>query len=186
MPPPRRAWHERRGRDGLEHGNTTVIQFLVEKHLILRMTGAAGVSFLVVMIFLPRFIRFLLRKNVGDRPEFDHADLNELTRHKSATPTMGGLVIVVAIFVSTLLFADLGNFYIRVAMLALIWLAGLGAVDDWLKLRSSASGGTTRDGLKAWEKILFQIGLGVLLAVFAPSLRKMPRQYQNRLPISTG
>jgi len=143
-----------------------VIQFLVEKHLILRMTGAAGVSFLVVMIFLPRFIRFLLRKNVGDRPEFDHADLNELTRHKSATPTMGGLVIAVAIFVSTLLFADLGNFYIRVAMLALIWLAGLGAADDWLKLRSSASGGTTRDGLRAWEKILFQIGLGVLLAVF--------------------
>ena len=67
--------------------------------LILRMAGAAVVSFLVVMALGPKMIRFLIRQKLGDRPEFDHADLNELTRHKSNTPTMGGILIVAAILV---------------------------------------------------------------------------------------
>ncbi len=143
-----------------------MIQFFVEKQLILRMTGAAVLSFLVVLLLMPRFIRFLVRKKVGESPEFDHADLNELTRHKSNTPTMGGLLIALAILAGTVMFADLRNFYIRTSMLTLIWLGALGAVDDWLKLRAAAKGGASRDGLRAWEKILFQIGLGVLLAIF--------------------
>ena len=99
------------------------------------MVSAAVLSFLIVVLLSPRMIRFLIRKKLGDRPEFDHAALNELTRHKSATPTMGGLLIVLAILVSTLLFADVDSFYVRMALLALVWLGGLGAVDDWFKLR---------------------------------------------------
>jgi len=133
--------------------------------LILRIAGAALVSFLIVVAMAPRMIRFLIRKKVGDRPEFDHADLNELAKHKSNTPTMGGTLIVTAIFVSVLLFANLGNFYIRMALVALVWLGALGAADDWIKLRQTSTAGS-RDGLKFWEKILFQVGLAVLLAVF--------------------
>src|SRR6056297_1109851 len=114
------------------------------------------VGFLIVMIFAPRLIRFLVRKKVGDRPEFDHANLNQLAKHKSNTPTMGGVLIVCAIFASTLIFADLSNMYIRMALLALVWLGGLGAVDDWFKLRRM-SGAGSRDGLKSWEKLLFQV-----------------------------
>jgi len=137
--------------------------------LILRIAGAAVLSFLIVVLLAPRMIRFLIRKKVGDRPEFDHADLNELTRHKSNTPTMGGSLIVIAIFVSVVLFANiLDNMYIKMALFALIWLGGLGAADDWIKLRY-ASGQGTRDGLKMWEKILFQIGLAVLLSVYMRS-----------------
>ncbi len=141
-----------------------MIQYWVTKQLVLRMTGAATVSFLVVLMLTPRFIRFLVRKKVGDRPEFDHAALNEMTRYKSETPTMGGALIALAIFAGTLLFADLGSFYIRMALVCLVWLAVLGGVDDWIKLH--AESGDSRDGLKMVEKILFQIALAVLLACF--------------------
>ena len=136
-----------------------------EGHLILRIAGAAVASFLLVWVLGPRTIRFLVRRKLGDRPEFDHADLNQLTRHKSNTPTMGGILIVVAIFASMLLFGNMNKMYVRLAMVALVWLGILGGVDDWLKLRKAA-GATGRDGLRSWEKILFQIGLAVLLAVF--------------------
>ncbi len=146
-----------------------MISWLFEgRYLILRIAGAAVLSFMVVWLLGPTVIRFLVKKKVGDRPEFDHADLNELTRHKSNTPTMGGALIVVAIFVSVVMFADLTNFYITMALLALVWLGGLGAWDDWLKLRK-ASGEGSRDGLKMWEKILFQIALATLLSIFIRS-----------------
>lgn len=141
-----------------------MIQIWVEKQLILRMVGAATLSFLVVVLLAPRVIRFLVRKKVGDRPEFDHADLNEITRHKSNTPTMGGVLIAGAIFVSTMMFANLWNFYVRMALFCLIWLGSLGAVDDWIKLR--AKPGASRDGLRSAEKIIFQIALAMLLAIF--------------------
>lgn len=133
--------------------------------LTLRMGGAAVLSFLIVLLLGPWMIRFLIRKKVGDRPEFDHIDLNQLTKHKSNTPTMGGALIVVAIFISVALFANLRNMYIIMALLAVVWLGLLGGVDDWLKLRQ-ATGKGTRDGLKMWEKLLFQIGLAVLLSIF--------------------
>ena len=123
------------------------------------------VSYAIVVLLAPRLVRFLIRRKVADRPQFNHTDLNQLTRYKSNTPTMGGVLIVIAIFVSVVLFADLGNFYIRMALLALVWLGVLGGVDDWLKLRC-ATGTGSRDGLRTWEKILFQIGLAVLLSIF--------------------
>ena len=143
--------------------------------LILRMVCAAVSSFLIVAMLSPRTIRYLVRKKLGDRPEFDHAALNELTRHKSATPTMGGILIVLAIAVGTYLFADLGSMYIRMAFMVMVWLGALGGVDDWLKLRAArlraeAAGSAepipTRDGLRMYQKILFQIALAVLLASF--------------------
>ena len=140
--------------------------YFLYKGLLLRAAGAAVLSFLIVMVLAPRMIRFLIRQKLGDRPEFNHASLNELTRHKSNTPTMGGILIVTAIFVSTLLFANIAtNMYIRCGLLALIWLGGLGAADDWLKLRYSAGAGS-RDGLKMWEKIVFQVGLAMILSLY--------------------
>jgi phospho-N-acetylmuramoyl-pentapeptide-transferase len=133
--------------------------------LILRITGAGVVSFLLVLIWAPGVIRFLIKRRLDDHVQFDHSDLNELTRHKSNTPTMGGILIVGAIIVSVIIFANLGNMYIRMALFGLVWLGVLGGVDDWIKLRYSAGKGS-RDGLKAWEKILFQIGLAVLLSIY--------------------
>jgi phospho-N-acetylmuramoyl-pentapeptide-transferase len=143
-----------------------VIYYLVHgRFLILRTAGAAVLGFLIVLLLGPKVIRFLVRKKIGDRPEFDRADLNELTRHKSMTPTMGGVLVVLAVFVGVLLFANLGNMYIRMSLLALVWLGGVGAADDWLKLRHAAGQGA-REGLFVWEKILYQIGLAVLLSIY--------------------
>ena len=139
--------------------------YLFYQGLILRIAGAAVLSALIVFALGPKMIRYLIRQKVGDRPEFDHADLNRLARHKSQTPTMGGTLIVIAIFVSVVFFANLGNMYIRMGLFALLWLGLLGGVDDWLKLRA-ASGESGRDGLKVYQKILFQIALAVLLAIF--------------------
>ncbi|MFW6065556.1 MAG: phospho-N-acetylmuramoyl-pentapeptide-transferase [Planctomycetota bacterium] len=133
--------------------------------LVLRVAGAAVLSWAVVMLAAPPIIRFLVRAKLGDRPEFDHADLNQLTRHKSDTPTMGGVLIVMGILVSVIVFGDLANMYVRMGLLALIWLGVLGGVDDWIKLRYSAGKGR-REGLYMWEKILFQIGLAVLLSIY--------------------
>jgi phospho-N-acetylmuramoyl-pentapeptide-transferase len=130
-----------------------------------RIAVAGVLSFLVVFFLAPPVIRFLVMRKVGDHPEFDRADLNQIMRHKSATPTMGGVVICIAIFCSVLLMANLGNMYIKVGLLALVWLGTLGGVDDWLKLRAAAGKGG-RDGLKSWEKLVFQIGLVVLLSSF--------------------
>lgn len=143
-----------------------MIYWLIQgQNLILRISGAAVLSFLIVLVLGPKVIRFLIRRKLGDRPEFDRADLNELTRNKSNTPTMGGILIVAAIFIGVLTFANLDNMYIKTSLVALVWLGGLGAVDDWFKLRR-ISGQTSRDGLKMWEKMIFQIGLSVLVAIF--------------------
>jgi len=148
------------------------------KGLILRITGAGVLSFLLVVFWASGVIRFLIRRRLGDHVQFDHADLNRLTRHKSNTPTMGGILIVTAIFISVIIFADLGNMYIRMALFALVWLGLLGGVDDWIKLRYSAGKGS-RDGLKAWEKILFQIGLAVLLSIYMWSYGRGSAEARN-------
>ena len=118
-----------------------------------------------MLLFMPRVIRQLIKLKLGDRPEFDHASLNELTRDKSNVPTMGGVMIMSCVAVTMLLLADLSNFYIRMAFVCLFYLTALGGVDDWLKLTSKRKG-VSRDGLKSWEKFLFQIALGVLLGSY--------------------
>jgi phospho-N-acetylmuramoyl-pentapeptide-transferase len=126
---------------------------------------AAVFCFAVMVLLLPRWIRQLIKWKIGDRPEFDHASLNELTRDKSNVPTMGGVLMLVCIGSAMLLFADLSNFYVRMGFVCLVWLGALGGIDDWLKL-TARTRSTSRDGLKSYEKLLFQIGLGVLIGYF--------------------
>jgi len=132
---------------------------------LFRATAAALFCFLLVLVVAPRVIRQLIRYKVGDRPEFDHATLNELTRDKTNVPTMGGALILGAIGLAVLLLADLSNFYIRMSLVCLVWLGALGLVDDWLKLTAGRRTGS-RVGLKGYEKLLFQMGLGVVLGYY--------------------
>ena len=132
---------------------------------LFRATMAVILAFVLVWAFGPRVIGVLVRLKVGDQPEFDHEILNRLTQSKKNTPTMGGVLIVAAVIVSTLLLADLSSFYVVLGLFCLCWLAILGGVDDWLKLTAGRRSGT-RDGLRLWEKLIFQVALGALLAVF--------------------
>jgi len=131
-----------------------------------RAIAALILSFALVVAFGPRTIRWLIKQKIGDAPEFNHADLNRLTKHKANTPTMGGVLIAGAIFTSLLLLADIRTFYIQMAMLCLVWLSVLGGFDDWLKLTSARRNPGSRHGLFMWEKLVFQVGIALLLGLF--------------------
>ena len=135
------------------------------ENTLFRGTCAALFCFLLTLLLLPRVIRQLLKWKLGDRPEFDHAPLNELTRDKSNVPTMGGIMILASIALAVLLLADVSNFYVQMGLVCMVWLGVLGAVDDWLKLTASRHS-RSRDGLRMYEKLLFQLGLGVILGFY--------------------
>jgi len=127
---------------------------------------AVVLSFLIVLLFGKRTIRWLMRQKIGDAPEFYRADLNELMQSKAATPTMGGILVCAAILLTIVLLADLRAPYVRLAILVLLWLAVLGGWDDWLKLTSARRTPGSREGLYAWEKLLFQLGIGAAAGYF--------------------
>ncbi len=131
-----------------------------------RAVMALVVAFAAVVIAGPRGIRWLLTQKIGDAGVFEHQGLADLMKHKSNVPTMGGVLIMGAIFGTTLLLADLQSFYVRMALVCLVVLTGIGAADDWLKLTARRRKPNSRQGLRGWEKLLLQIGLAVLLGLF--------------------
>lgn len=153
--------------------------FYAYQDVMFRSIAAILTSFLIAILLGPKIIRWLMRKKIGDRPEFYHEKLNELTKEKTNTPTMGGLIIILAVLSTTLLWAKLNNPFVQKAIILVIWFAALGGVDDWLKLTShihrrpqtphraiEEPRHRSRDGLKAWEKLIFQLGGAVLIASF--------------------
>ena len=150
--------------------------FYAYQNVVFRSVSAALTSLLIALLIGPKIIRWLMRKKIGDRPEFHHATLNELTKEKANTPTMGGLIIILSVIASTLLWAKLYNPdeksynpFVQKAIFLVVWFGVLGGVDDWLKLtsiRRSTSQKRSREGLKVWEKLIFQIGGAVLIASF--------------------
>ena len=142
-----------------------VIQVFTQ--LEFRAIAAVLCSFLFVILFGPRVIQRLRRLKVGDNPEFYNEALNALNQQKKDTPTMGGILICGAILASLALFADvLHSRYVHLAALVIVWLALVGSFDDWLKLTAARRAAGTREGLFAWEKLLFQCGCAGLVAFF--------------------
>ncbi|MBW8036309.1 MAG: phospho-N-acetylmuramoyl-pentapeptide-transferase, partial [Planctomycetes bacterium] len=139
--------------------------FYAYEDVMFRSVLAALTSLIISILTGPRIIRWLVRKKIGDRPEFNHTALNELMRERTNTPTMGGLIILLSIITSTLLWAKLGNPFIHKAIFIILWFGGIGAADDWLKLTSKIKH-RSRDGLYAWEKLIFQFGGAILIAHF--------------------
>jgi phospho-N-acetylmuramoyl-pentapeptide-transferase len=134
-----------------------------------RAVASIILSFTLVTIFGRRTIRWLVKKKIGDNPEFYNKDLNKLTWQKVNTPTMGGVLVTGSIFVSTILLADLRlvqGFYVWMAIICLVWLFLTGVADDWLKLTSGQHKPGSREGLYTAEKLLLQIGLAVILGLF--------------------
>jgi phospho-N-acetylmuramoyl-pentapeptide-transferase len=140
----------------LDHPNST-----------LRALLAILLSFTFCLILGPRFIAWLTRQKIGDNPNFDEPNLNDAMSYKKNTPTMGGVLIISAITFSTLLLADLRNLYVCLALICLLSLGALGAIDDWLKLTKHRRGQTKdRQGLDSKQKLIFQFALGAVLGYF--------------------
>ena len=111
------------------------------------------VSLLIAQFFGARLIRVLQKKQVGETiRELGLAGQNE----KKGTPTMGGLIILLAILVPVLLFARLRNIYIILMLLSTVWLGLIGFLDDYIKVFRK-----NKEGLSGRFKVLGQIGLGL-------------------------
>ncbi len=127
-------------------------------------TIAVVLSFLFCMFFGPPVINWLRRHKVGDQAKFDHVDMDAMMQTKQGTPTMGGILIIGSILFTTLLLADLRNFYVLMGIVCLIGMGAIGAFDDWLKLTNAKS--ADRQGLHGPEKLVGQLGLAAVLAYF--------------------
>ena len=130
-----------------------------------RAMFAAGLAFLLVVLLGPTTIRRLRALKMGDTGETDAEALKSHAATKANVPTMGGILICGAIFVSTLLIADIGQFLVQLGLVVLVWLTVLGGMDDYLKMTAAQRGGG-RQGLHAWEKLIFQLGIGLLAGWF--------------------
>ena len=125
-------------------------------------------ALIISMLFGRRIIWALRRRLVGETVR-DLGLVGE--QSKKGTPTMGGIIIILAIIIPTLLLANLSKVYIRLMLISTVWLGIIGFVDDYLKLRAkrlAQQAGTTykkgdKDGLAGWFKILGQVGLGVIV-----------------------
>ncbi len=167
--------------------------FYAYEDVAFRCIMAAITSLLLALLLGPTLIRWLLKRKIGDRPEFNHTALNELMRERKNTPTMGGLLILFSIIIGTLLWAKLNNPFIQKAIFILLWFGGIGAADDWLKL-THAIKNRSRDGLYPWEKLAFQFGGAFLIAIFLYSdFKNIPDAlmlwlpfYKQGIPIHIG
>lgn len=123
-------------------------------------TGGAIMTALVVSFLLgPHLIRWLRLKQKGGQPiRTDGPESHILT--KAGTPTMGGVLILIAMAISTLLWADPRNGFVWVVLLVTLGYGGIGFLDDFLKVTKRSSG-----GLPGRLKLLGQAGIGLVAAI---------------------
>jgi len=133
------------------------ILFNLFNYITFRAAGATVTALLLAFVCGPAIIRMLRERNVGqvvraEGPASHHA--------KRGTPTMGGLIIILASVVPTLLWARLDSRYVVVALVATLWMGAIGFIDDYLKIVRGKS-----QGLVARWKLIGQVSFGVALGV---------------------
>lgn len=128
-------------------------------YITFRAAGAAVTAALSAFVLGPAIIRWLRRSAVVQLVREGTPDSHQA---KSDTPTMGGLIIIAAGVVPTLLWARLDNEYVWLALLATLWMGGIGFLDDYLKLKQKREG-RRNEGLVENYKLIGQVTLGVAL-----------------------
>ena len=127
----------------------------VGEYISFRSAAAIILSLLIAIFFGKRVIRFLRKRQIGE----DIRDLGlEGQLQKKGTPTMGGIIILLAVLVPVLLFGDLGNVYIQLMIISTVWLGFIGGLDDYIKVFRHK-----KEGLKGRFKIVGQVGLGIIV-----------------------
>ncbi len=118
--------------------------------------GAAIILSLLITIFFGKYvIRILRRKQIGE----DIRDLGlEGQLQKKGTPTMGGIIIIMAVLIPVLLFSDLSNVYTQLMLITTIWLGIIGGLDDYIKVFRHK-----KEGLNGRFKVFGQVGLGIIV-----------------------
>ncbi len=126
-------------------------------YLSFRAMFASAVSILIALIFGKKIIGWLQKKQIGE----EIRDLGlEGQMQKKGTPTMGGIIIIISVLVSVLLFADLTNIYIILLLITTVWLGLLGFADDYIKVFRH-----NKEGLSEKGKLVAQIILGLSIGI---------------------
>jgi len=147
--------------------------------LTFRAAMAIILSLLISTIFGKRIIRFLQKQQVGETIR----DLGlEGQVEKAGTPTMGGIIIILATLIPVLLLAKLENIYIILLIITTLWMGTIGFIDDYIKKFKN-----DKDGLKGKFKVLGQVGLGIIVGATlffhndVTIKEKLPIQQQKEL-----
>ena len=123
--------------------------------LTFRAGLAIGFSLLIAAIFGKKIINYLRKKQVGETIR----DLGlEGQIEKGGTPTMGGIIIIMATIIPTLLFAKLENIYVILLLVTTIWMGVIGFIDDYIKIFKK-----NKEGLSGKFKVIGQVGLGLIV-----------------------
>jgi phospho-N-acetylmuramoyl-pentapeptide-transferase len=129
----------------------------VFQYISFRAGMAAFLSLLITITFGEKLIHALRKRQVGE----DIRDLGlKGQMQKKGTPTMGGIIIIAAILIPTLLFAKLDNVYVILLITATCWLGLIGFLDDYIKVFKK-----NKEGLAGRFKIIGQIGLGLIVGL---------------------
>ncbi len=150
-------------KEGIKFPGSGLFEFITFRVLL-----AVILSLVITTVFGKRLIRFLQKKQLGETVR-DLGLAGE--QQKKGTPTMGGIIIILAILIPTLLLANLDKVYIRLMILCTLWLGTIGFIDDYLKIRSKrlaqAKGADYKkgdsDGLAGRFKIFGQVMLGIIV-----------------------
>ena len=125
------------------------------QYISFRAGAAAVISLLITIVFGKNLIAKLRKKQVGE-------EIRDLGLHgqleKKGTPTMGGIIIIAAIVIPTLLFAKIDNVYVILLLIATLWLGAIGFIDDYIKVFKK-----DKKGLAGKFKIIGQVGLGLIV-----------------------
>jgi phospho-N-acetylmuramoyl-pentapeptide-transferase len=163
--------------------------FNLFRYITFRAAFAAILAFLVVVVCGPGVLGWLRDRHLQGCADHDSRALGAMRESKQSVPTMGGLVILLAVAVATLLLGRLDNVYVVVTLFAFVAFGALGALDDWQKVARSG-----RRGLSERRKLLGQtaIAASALLVLYlhagGPLLRApevLPSPYAARVELAT-
>ena len=124
------------------------------QYISFRAALAVITSLLVSLVFGGKIIRLIQRRQIGEQVRILGLSGEET---KKGTPTIGGLIILSAILIPTLLFAKLDNIYIQIMLVSTFWLGAIGFIDDFIKVFKK-----DKDGLAGRFKILGQVVIGLM------------------------
>ncbi len=170
--------------EGIKFPGSRLFDFITFRVLL-----AVLLSLFITTFYGKKLIKFLQKKQISESIREEGLAGEE---SKRGTPTMGGIIIILAILIPTILLADLTKVYVQLMIISTLWMGTIGFIDDYLKLRGKKMAQergeqykkSNKDGLAGWFKILGQVGLGVIVGatLYFNSEVKIWREYVGKVP----
>jgi len=151
------------------------------QYISFRSAVAFVISLLISTIYGKKIINYLQRMQVGESVR----DLGlDGQKEKTGTPTMGGVIIILATLIPVFLLAKLDNIYIIILVITTLWMGAIGFLDDYIKIFKK-----DKEGLKGKFKVIGQVGLGIIvggLLYFNPNVTIKEKFPQSKIQIVQG